>query len=242
MSKSGYGLGEAEILAVREPVAIPALVPAFDQHAAKAVWRREVDVALAFRRWSRRASGPRPRSRVPRCMPHQMPTYLNGLTHDTSPSLLGSLRLRMRSDMYRPGASSAICSVRHGVANGAVRLHLRPARRRRQRRLQPLARHAPQPHGRIVDQRRFVDGDVQRRSPACSVSGVCACADFGQRRLVVEILVAIPLAARNPPRGGRLRDRELGELLDDVHLRAARPAREIRSGNPRHRRTRGTPP
>jgi hypothetical protein len=38
-------LREAEGLAVREPVAIPAGVPAFDEHAAKAVPGGEVDVA-----------------------------------------------------------------------------------------------------------------------------------------------------------------------------------------------------
>ena len=42
----GIRLGEAEVLAVRDPVAVPALVPAFDQHAAEAVLRGEVDVAL----------------------------------------------------------------------------------------------------------------------------------------------------------------------------------------------------
>src|SRR5690349_20132803 len=34
----------------------------------------------------------------PRCMPHQIPTYLYGFTHDTSPRLFGSLRFRSRLD------------------------------------------------------------------------------------------------------------------------------------------------
>src|SRR5712671_4171352 len=38
--------GEAEALAVRGPIAIPALVPALHQHCVKAVLRREIHVAL----------------------------------------------------------------------------------------------------------------------------------------------------------------------------------------------------
>jgi hypothetical protein len=37
--------------------------------------------------------GPEAQVFWPRCMPHQMPTYLNGFTHETSPSWFGSLRL-----------------------------------------------------------------------------------------------------------------------------------------------------
>ena len=40
----GVGLGEAELVAVGHPVAVPALVPAFDQHPAETVLRGEVDV------------------------------------------------------------------------------------------------------------------------------------------------------------------------------------------------------
>ena len=43
-------LGEAELVAPREPVAVPALVPALDQHAAETIVRREVDVALRLGR------------------------------------------------------------------------------------------------------------------------------------------------------------------------------------------------
>ena len=44
-SKSGYGSVKLNSSPSREPVAIPALVPAFDQHAAEAIGRGEVDVA-----------------------------------------------------------------------------------------------------------------------------------------------------------------------------------------------------
>jgi D-aminopeptidase len=42
--------GEVEVVAVAEPGAVPADVPALDQHAAEAMLRREVDVPLRIRR------------------------------------------------------------------------------------------------------------------------------------------------------------------------------------------------
>ena len=43
------------------------------------------------------------------------------MNQDTSPIRLGSLRLRIKLELARPGAESAICSVRQGVAKGAAR-------------------------------------------------------------------------------------------------------------------------
>ena len=40
----GVGLGEAELLAIAEPVTIPAHVPAFHQYAVQTIFGREVDV------------------------------------------------------------------------------------------------------------------------------------------------------------------------------------------------------
>ena len=60
-----------------------------------------------------------------------------------------------------------------------------------------------------------------------SVIGVCACADFGQRRAVVEVFVAVPLAGRDPPRGGGRGDVELGQLVVDVHVLQLRLVREF---------------
>ena len=41
-------------------------------------------------------SGPLPQVHLPTCIPHQMPMYLPGLTQETSPRALGSLRFRTR--------------------------------------------------------------------------------------------------------------------------------------------------
>ena len=52
------------------------------------------------------------------CIAHQMPTYLPGSTHDTSPSTFGSFRFRIRLEFSNAAAFGAICTVRHGVLNG----------------------------------------------------------------------------------------------------------------------------
>ena len=141
-----YASREAEVAPVREPVAVPAAVPALDQDAAEAVGGGEVDVALRVRggRAVLRARAP---GLLSRCSDHQMPTYLNGLNQDTSPSAFGSLRLRIRSDIVQPGGVGRDLdrAPRRGERRGA--LHRRACRGRRQRRLQPLSRAAPaQPH------------------------------------------------------------------------------------------------
>ena len=40
-------------------------------------------------------------------------------------------------------------------------------------------------------------------------------ADFGERRLLVEVFVAVPVAGRNPPGRRWLRNREFGQFVDD---------------------------
>src|SRR5690349_22961720 len=51
--------------------------------------------------------------------------------------------------------------------------------------------------------------------------------DLTQSRAVVEVLVAIPFAARDPPRRAVVGDRELGELVADAHLVQLRLIREL---------------
>src|SRR3546814_9407762 len=59
----GGRLGEAEVVAMAEPIAVPALVPPLDEHAAEAVLRREVDILFGprGRRAVVRPLGPAPR-------------------------------------------------------------------------------------------------------------------------------------------------------------------------------------
>jgi hypothetical protein len=91
----GIGLGEAEVPPLREPVAVPALVPALDQHAAEAVGFAAKSIIALGVGGGRAVLRPAVPGLLVEVHPHQMPTYFIGLTQLTSPSLLGSLRLRM---------------------------------------------------------------------------------------------------------------------------------------------------
>ncbi len=71
--------------------------------------------------------GPELQVQIPRCMPHQIPTYLPGLIHEVSASRLGSLRLRIRWDVTRSPGVVAIWIVRHGETKGAFALTLAPS-------------------------------------------------------------------------------------------------------------------
>ncbi len=162
-----------------------------------------------------------------------MPTYLEGVNQLTSPSLLGSLRLRIRSDdSYSAAALSAICRVRHGgrlvQRGGAVgdlqgaprgvewqrAAHLPALRRRRELGAEAAAFGASQPHAGVVDQRGLVEGDVQAVVGAHGHRRVRG-GDLVDWRAVVQVLVAVPLASGDPPRGGGVGERELGQLVVD---------------------------
>jgi hypothetical protein len=102
----------------------------------------------------------------------------------------------------------------------------RTLRRRRQHRLEPRTVDATQPHARIVHQRRFVDRDVQTRIGADRERRV-RLSDFAQRSPTIEIFVAIPLPARDPPRRALIGEGELGQLFADVHLVQLRLIRKL---------------
>ena len=87
---------------------------------------------------------------------------------------------------------------------------------RREVRAQALAIDPAQPHRGVVDQRGLVEGQVgavvglhrQRR---------VRLRHLGQRRLAVQVFVAVPFAGGDPPRGRRPRDVEFGRLVLDLH-------------------------
>ena len=96
----------------------------------------------------------------------------------------------------------------------------------RQHRAQPPAVAFREIHAGVVDQRRLVDGDVNAVVGA-QRNGRLRHAHFRQLRAAVEIFFAIPFERRNPPCGRRLRDREFGQLLFDLHLVQAGLLREF---------------
>ena len=92
----------------------------------------------------------------------------------------------------RPPALSAICSVRHGVSNGAVRSTLASPMPGVSAALKRAALDAAQVHAGVVDQRRFVDRDVQAVVGAQRDRRLRV-ADLLDRRAVVEVFLAVPL-------------------------------------------------
>src|ERR1041384_1526504 len=71
--------------------------------------------------------GPELQVIVPRCMPHQMPTYFIGWIQSVFATTLGGVSLRPSTEGARPVAWSATWIVRHGVTNGVVPRTLIPS-------------------------------------------------------------------------------------------------------------------
>ncbi len=143
----GRRLGEAEVAPVREPVAVPAAVPALDQDAAKSVGGGEVDVALRVRRG--RAM---PRSRAPGLRVEvQRPPDADVLVRLEPGHVAERIRLVEVEDQVghvEPGGIGRDLDRAPRRRERRAPLHAGPCRGRRQRRLQPLPRAAPsQPHG-----------------------------------------------------------------------------------------------
>ena len=69
---------------------------------------------------------PSPHVHFPTIIPHQIPMYLEGLIHDTSPSLLGGLQFSVRCEAIKSRAVSVILIVRQGVLKGMARRTLSP--------------------------------------------------------------------------------------------------------------------
>ena len=156
----GCRLAEIEVPAIGEPVAIPAHVPAFDQHAAEAVGGGEVDVALGVFR-----GRPVPRSRRPRFLVQvQRPPHPHVLVRLEPADIAEPVRLVEVEDQ------AGLDQVGRALADLD-----RPPRRlerrrphdrrwpatRRQRGMQHLPLALRQVHAGVVDQRRLVQGHVQ---------------------------------------------------------------------------------
>ena len=102
--------------------------------------------------------------------------------------------------------------------------HLPAFRSGRKLRAETLALHPAQPHAGVVHQCRLVEGDVQPVLRLHRHRRV-RLPDFGQRSLVIQVLVTVPLTGRDPPRGRRRGDIEFGQLVVDddiVQLRLVR--------------------
>ena len=175
------------------------------------------------------------------CIAHQIPTYLVGLIQEVSRSQMahGGLRFssrcesisaaRVRRDRQRP--------PRRGPA-GRRHHRGRPVGRRGQRGAQATGL-ADQRHRRVVDQVGLVDRQVGAVGPAerRRRHGV---AHRAVRRRLPQLLVAVEgEVARRPPGVRITRQRELGDLVDDLQRRQPGLLAAPSTGTPRRRRRPG---
>src|SRR5690606_33078586 len=154
------GAGEVEAPAVGEPVAVPARVPAFHQHAAEAVLRGEVDVAAGIGggRAVPGAGAPGLLLQVQR-PPHAH--VLGRLEPADVADGVGLVEVEDQAGLDQVTGTLADLdrAPRGGERGGAV--HRAALAGRGQRGAQHVAVATGQVHAGVVDQRRLVDGDVQ---------------------------------------------------------------------------------
>ena len=138
----GIRLREGEGVLVRDPVAVPADVPPFHQHAARSRSPRRSRCTARVRR-RRAVLGPRrPGHRVDVHAPPDADVLHAAGSSRCSPSAFGGLRFRPSSDGADPSTRSASWIVRHGVTNGVLPRTFTPSAQRRERRAQRAALHA----------------------------------------------------------------------------------------------------
>ena len=194
------GLSEAEALAILHPVAVPAEVPAFDQHAAEVVRRREIDVAL------RALGGGTVAFRIQRivvpCVKELMQNppdadVFAGLDPRRVFDLAGLVEVEHQARFDQPAGT---VGDDHGAPwgdAGVADIDGRSVRPWHQRGLERAFVRGNEVHLREVEQRRFVDGVEAPVSPFDGERGVSAVDVFEQG--VVAVGLVIGHAFRKPP-------------------------------------------
>ena len=209
----GIGLGEAEDVAIVEPFAVPALVPAFDEDAGEAVLGGEVDIALGLFGGGAVELVARPGAVVD---VHRPPDadVLAGLGPGHIADLVGLVEVE---DDVGVDEAHSIGRDLDGAPGGVERglgLDLRPARPVPEVRLEIAGAQLIERHRGIVDQRRLVDRHVLAGHGA-EGRGRVRIVNLACGRDAVDIFVAVELVRGGVPHGGLVADGELGELLDD---------------------------
>ena len=207
----GIGFGKAEVRSIAEPVAVPTLVPAFDQDAAKAVLGGEIDIVLGMlrRRAVIGAAVPRPFVEVHR--PPDADIFV-GLHPAHIAQLVRLVEVQIDIIVVETSGILGDTDGTPGRGEGAIAHHLGLPAAGRKFGAKTAAVHAAHPHAGIIDQRRLVKrqmraiGQLERDRRVRGAHGL-------DRRLVVKIFVSVPVAAANPPGGTGLGDVELGQLL-----------------------------
>ena len=210
------GGGEVKAGFAAKPIPIPARVPAFDQHAAKAMFSSKIDVALGIfrRRAMLRAAAPGrfvdvhlpPNADIFRRLDPRHIAQGIGLI-EVEDQMAHHEACRIIADLDRP--------PRGGEGRGAH--HFRAARTGRERRDELCALGLAQPHRRVIHQSGLVEGHMQAAlgPHGHRRMGLANFADWGA---VIEIFIAVPFPRWNPPSGAILGQIELGQFFANGDL------------------------
>ncbi len=217
----GIGFRERERVAVLDPVAVPAHIPAFDQHAAQPVCGREIDIAFRVRRRGAVFGPGAPRHRAD---VHAPPDA--HILHRLDPArvLNDARRIEVQAEQGRRQIGRAV-----GQLDGAPRRHERgpppdldPVGVGRQRRAQRTRLHAgpAQEHARVVHQVRLVNHDERAAVPRLQRERCLHAVEHAHRRGREQHLGAVEArAVRGDPPGTRvISEREFRELVGDREL------------------------
>ena len=182
-----------------ERPAVPAGVPPLDEHAAETMLRGEIDI-LPGARGGRAMI--RPLAPTPRPADHAPPDA--DIFHRLHPAHIAELvrfvEIEFEVACHKPRCIVGDADRAPGRCEGQIAGHARPVRRRRQRRTKLAPLGALEPHRRIIDERRFVKRQMRAVVEAHRDRCMRGC-DAVDRRLLVNLLVAIPLPAGDPPGG-----------------------------------------
>ena len=206
---------EVHLDAGREPVAVPAHVPALHEHAVEAVIGGEVDVAARVlgRGAVVRPTAPRPLAQV-HGPPDADVLARPGVRHVAQGVGRVEVERRVVGDEVGRFVADHEQTPRRDVRGlGVDRDAGAPGR---QVGLQRVAAGPLERHAGVVDERGLVDGDDRPPLPLHRHRRVHEVGASRERHPLVEVLVAVLLLGADEPRRRVARDRELGQLVDDL--------------------------
>ena len=207
-------LREVHFIAIAEPVAVPADIPALDQHGGDAAGGGEIDIAADIGGGGAMFGAARP---APFALDHVPPDAdeLARLDPRNIAQLVGLVQVQDHVIHVEAGGVVGDGDGAPGGGEAGVARHLGRARPRRQIGSERIALGAGEIHAGIIDQRGFMQGDmgaVGQLHRHHRLGG----ADRVERGAVVEIFLAVPLIGGLPPGRAALREGELGQFLGDV--------------------------
>ena len=207
-------LREVHCIAVAEPVAVPADIPALDQHGGDAAGSGEIDVAADIGGGGAMFGAARP---APFALDH-VPPDADELARLDPRNIAQLVRLVQVQDHVVHVEAGGIVGDGDGAPGGGeagVARHLGRACPRRQIGAESVALGTGEIHARIIDQRGLMQGDMSAVGQLHRHHGLGS-ADRVERGAVVEIFLAVPFIGGLPPGGAALREGELGQLLGNV--------------------------